>query len=197
MTTDAAEEAAEAPEAPVAADESRGGFGGLPAWLRIGIVAAATAVVVLIIAVVIRLILQTPVVPLGVTPADELVPGACLVEPGTDLDKYTVVACDTPHQQQVFARVDLNFPGVPYTADESLAIFARETCQRLVEYRLYLPGDLVKTDFDADAVNPPTLEQYDSGDTETLCGIFDHPDRPEQDGGSEDLTRDLYRPIPQ
>jgi hypothetical protein len=178
-------------------DEARAGFGGLPRWLRIGIIAAATAVLVLIAAVVIRLILQTPFVPLGVTSADDLVPGACLVEPGGDEDEYTVVNCGSPHQQQIIARVDLNFPGVPYSADESLAIYAGETCKRLLEYRLYLPDDMVKTDYDADAVNPPTLAEYESGDTETLCAVFDHPDRPDDGGGSEDLTRDLYRPIPQ
>jgi hypothetical protein len=184
-------------EVPAPADEARTGFGGLPRWLRIGIIAAATAVLVLIFAVVIRIVLQTPIVPLGVTPVDRLVPGSCLVEPGSTDEQYTVVNCSTPHQQQIIARVDLNFPGVPYSADESLAILARETCQRLVEYRLFLPADIVKTDYDADAVNPPTLAEYEAGETETLCAVFDHPDRPEPGSGSDDLTRDLYRPIPQ
>jgi hypothetical protein len=172
------------------------GFAGLPRWLRIGLVAAATAVVVLIIAVVVRIVLQTPFIPTGPTPADRLVPGACLLEPG-DLDEYTVVPCSTPHQQQIIASVDLEFPGVPYSADESLAVYAEQTCLRLVEYKLYLPDDIVKSDFTGAAVAAPTLEQYDSGDTETLCAVLDHPDRPEPGGVSEDLTRDLYRPIPE
>ena len=93
--------------------------------------------------------------------------------------------------------MDLAFPGVPYSADESLAVYAEQTCLRLVEYRLYLPQDLVKSDYTAAAISPPTLEQYEAGDTETLCAVLDHPDRPEEGGVSADLTRDLYRPIPQ
>jgi hypothetical protein len=189
--------AAAVPDAPAVVEDARTGFAGLPRWLRIGIIAAATAVLVLVIAVIIRIILQTPVIPLGVTKAEDLVPGACLLEPGNSEAEYTVVGCATPHQQQIIARVDLNFPGVPYSADESLAIYARETCKRLIEYRLYLPQDIVKTDYDGDAVNPPTLAEYDSGKTVTLCAVFDHPDRPVEGAGSEDLTRDLYRPIPQ
>ncbi|MEO5921950.1 MAG: septum formation family protein [Pseudolysinimonas sp.] len=186
----------EADTTPAAQSVTPTGFAGLPRWLRIGLIAAVTAVVVLIIAVAVRVALQTPVIPTGPTSVDRLVPGACLLEPG-DADEYTVVPCSTPHQQQVIASVDLAFPGVPYTADESLAVYAQETCLRLVEYKLYLPDDIVKSDYTAAAISAPTLEQYDAGDTETLCAVLDHPDRPEDGGVSEDLTRDLYRPIPE
>jgi hypothetical protein len=172
------------------------GFAGLPRWLRIGLIAAATAVLVIIVAVIVRIVLQTPMIPPGPTAADRLVPGACLLEPG-DSDQYTVVTCSTPHQQQVIAKVDLAFPGVTYSADDSLAVYAEQTCLRLVEYRLYLPADIVKTDYTAAAISVPTVEQYDAGDTETLCAVLDHPDRPTLGGTSDDLTRDLYRPIPQ
>jgi hypothetical protein len=168
----------------------------LPRWLRIGIVAGATAVVALIIAVVIRIVLQTPVVPLGPQSADSLLPGSCLAEPGAE-QTYTVVTCSTPHQQQIVASVDLTFPGVAYTSDESLAVYAGLTCDRLLEYRLYLPADIVKSEYLMSAVSPPTLEQYESGDASTLCAIADNPDSPEVGGSSDDLTRDLYRPIPQ
>jgi hypothetical protein len=175
---------------------SRTGFGGLPTWLRIGIVAAATAVVVLIISVIIRIVLQIPVVPLGEIAADDLQPGSCMLEPGAH-DVYTVVPCTQPHQQQIVASVDLAFPGVPYSADSSLATYAGYTCDRLLEYRLYLPTDLVKTEYMMAAITPPTLEQYNAGDTTTLCAILDEPDLPTTGGTSNDLTRDLYRPIPQ
>ncbi|MEO8263642.1 MAG: septum formation family protein [Pseudolysinimonas sp.] len=175
---------------------ARTGFGALPSWLRIGIVAAATAVAVLIISVVIRIVLQTPVVPLGDIAADDLLPGSCMVQPGAE-DVYTVVPCTQPHQQQIVASVDLAFPGVPYSADSSLATYAGYTCDRLLEYRLYLPTDLVKIEYIMSAISPPTLEQYNAGDTATLCAILDDPDLPEQGGTSDDLTRDLYRPIPQ
>jgi hypothetical protein len=172
------------------------GFRGLPRWLRIGIIAAATAVVLLIIAVVVRVIVQTPHIPLGVTAASDLQPGSCVLEPGAQ-EQYTVVSCSTPHQQQVFARIDLAYPGVEYTADESLAIYADTTCGRLLEYRLYLTSDLVKADYLTDAIAPPTLEAYSSGETTTLCSIHDDPDRPEKGSTSIDLTSDLYRPIPE
>jgi hypothetical protein len=179
------------------APAARTGFSGLPRWLRIGLITAATAVVVLVIAVVIRIILQTPVIPTGVTAAERLLPGSCLLEPGGTSDEYTVVPCSSAHQQQVIAAVDLEFPGVPYTADESLAIYALETCKRLLEYKLYLPHDLDKAEYVMEAVAAPTLAQYDSGTTTTLCAVLDNPDSPEAGGRSEDLTGDLYRPIPQ
>jgi hypothetical protein len=175
----------------------RTGFGGLPTWLRIGIVAAATVILVLVISVIIRLVLETPNIPLGTTAAADLRPGSCLVEAGGTADEYTVVACSTPHQQQVIASVDLAFPGVDYTADESLAIFADETCKRLLEYRLYLPRELVKIEYETAAVAAPTLEQYEAGDTETLCAVLDNHDIPDEGGQSENLTSDLYRPLPQ
>lgn len=175
----------------------RTGFGGLPAWLRIGIVAAATIIVVLVISVVIRIVLSTPNIPLGPTAAGDLQPGSCLAEAGGTADQYTVVACTSPHQQQIIASVDLAFPGVPYTADESLAIFAGETCERLLEYRLFLPRDLVKIEYETSAVAAPTLAEYEAGDTETLCAVLDNHDIPDDGGQSEDLTTDLYRPLPQ
>jgi hypothetical protein len=181
---------------PEADPTARTGFGSLPAWLRIGIIAAATAVVALVIAVIIRIVLQTPVVPLGPTAAEDLLPGSCLLEPGA-AETYTVVPCTTPHQQQIVASIDLSFPGVDYAADEPLAVYAQYTCDRLLEYRLFLPADLVKTDFVMAAVAPPTLEHYESGQTSTLCAILDDPDSPEKGGTSEDLTKDYYRPIPQ
>src|SRR5688572_13693150 len=84
-------------EETTAPPAARTGFASLPRWLRIGMVAAVTAVGVLIIAVVIRIVLQTPVIPTGSTPVAQLLPGSCLVEPGSDDDRYTVVPCSTPH----------------------------------------------------------------------------------------------------
>jgi hypothetical protein len=173
------------------------GFGGLPRWLRIGIVAAATAVVVLMIAVVIRVILHSPFIPLGPTPIDRLQPGSCLLEPGTGAEQYTVVACSSPHQQQVIAEIDIAFAGVPYDSVEALQIYAGYSCDRLLEYRLFLVGDLTKADYTMSAVSTPSLEQYAAGEAATLCAIGDNPDLPEAGGTAEDLTRDLYRPIPQ
>lgn len=160
-------------------------------------VAAITAVVVLIVAVVIRIVLQTPVIPTGVTSADRLLPGSCLLEPGSDEKEYTVVPCSVPHQQQIIASVDLDFPGVPFTAAESLAIYAQETCDRLLEYRLYLPKGLEKNEWKMSAVAPPTLAQYEAGDSETLCAIYDNPEFPDEGGSAENVTIDLYSPIPE
>ena len=172
------------------------GFNGLPRWLRIGIIAAAAAVLLLVVIVIVRVALQAPHIPLGTTTVDKVQPGSCLLEAG-DLDSYTVVGCGSPHQQQVVASVDLAYPGVEYTADKSLAIYAGFACDRLLEYRLYLPSDLVKANYTMLAVNPPTLDRYTSGDTRTLCAVLDNPDIPQKSGTSVDLTSDLYRPIPQ
>ncbi|HWM34411.1 MAG TPA: hypothetical protein VNR36_09270 [Pseudolysinimonas sp.] len=180
------------PAAPVSS-----GFGGLPRWLRIGIVAAATAVVVLIIAVVVRIALQAPNIPLGETPAADLQPGACLLEPGAGADRYTVVACGSPHQQQVIAQIDIAYPGVEYFSQEALDIYAGYSCDRLLEYRLFLIDDLVKSDHVMTALTTPTLDQYEGGDAMTLCAIGDNPDLPEKGGIADDLTADLYQPIPQ
>lgn len=171
------------------------GFGALPRWMRFGIIAAAAAVVALGVSVLVRVAVSTPAVPQGVIPAADLAPGSCLLEPGS-LDEYTVVGCGRPHHQQVIAVVDLAFPGVLYDSDESLAIYAQSACERLLEYRLYLPDDLEKQDFAAAAIAPPTLAQYEVGGTETRCAVFDDPDRPDEGGVSDDLTDDLYRSIP-
>lgn len=173
------------------------GFGGLPRWLRIGIVAAATAIVVLVIAVVIRIVLQAPIIALGPTPADRLEPGACLVEPGANAEQYTVVACSSPHQQQVIAQIDIAFPGVPYNSDEALGIYAGYSCDRLLEYRLFLVAGLTKSEYVMTAVSIPTLDEYNAGEAATLCAIGDNPDLPEPGGIAEDLTGSLYEPIPQ
>jgi hypothetical protein len=191
----AAEAAAEPTPAAAPAPASASGFAGLPRWLRIALIAAATAVGVLVIAVVIRVVLQTPFIPLGPTPAERVVPGACLLEPG-EADQYTVVACSTPHQQQVIAEVDLDFPGVVYTADSALAEYAQQTCDRLLEYQLYLPHDLKRTEYAMAAVRIPSLAEYQAGDTRTLCAVLDNPDVPDEGGASADLVGDLYQPIP-
>jgi hypothetical protein len=191
VETTPADPAIASAQAPAAAS----GFAGLPRWLRIALIAAATAVGVLVIAVVIRVVLQTPFIPFGTTPAERVVPGACLREPG-EADTYTVVSCSTPHQQQVIAEVDLDFPGVQYTADSALAEYARQTCARLLEYKLYLPQDLKRTEYAMAAVRIPTLAEYQAGDTRTLCAVLDNPDAPDEGGTSADITGDLYRPIP-
>jgi hypothetical protein len=172
------------------------GFRGLPRWLRIGIIAAGAAVLLLVVVVLVRMALQAPHIPLGTTAADKLQSGSCLLEPG-DLESYTVVSCGSPHQQQVVASVDLAYPGVEYHSDDSLAIYAGSTCDRLLEYRLFFPSDLIKADYNMLAINPPTLDRYTSGDTRTLCAVLDDPDLPKKGGHSVDLTSDLYRPIPQ
>jgi hypothetical protein len=191
VETTPADPAIASAQAPAAAS----GFAGLPRWLRIALIAAATAVGVLVIAVVIRVVLQTPFIPFGPTPAERVVPGACLLEPG-EADRYTVVACSTPHQQQVIAEIDLDFPGVQFTADSALAEYARQTCSRLLEYKLYLPQDLKRAEYTMAAVRIPSLADYEAGDTRTLCAVLDNPDAPEEGGSSADIVGDLYRPIP-
>jgi hypothetical protein len=179
------------------ADPAASGFGGLPGWLRIGIIAAGTAVLVLIIAVVVRIALQNPIIPTGATATDDLQPGSCLLEPGGGAEQYTVVSCSSPHQQQLIAEIDIAFPGVAYSSQEALDIYAGYSCDRLLEYRLFLKDDLVKSDYVMTALATPALDQYNAGDAMTLCAIGDNPELPEAGGVADDLTRDLYKAIPQ
>lgn len=159
--------------------------------------AAATAVLVLIVAVVVRIALQNPIIPLGSTPTEALQPGSCLLEPGGGEDTYTVVSCSAPHQQQLIAEIDIAFPGVEYTAQDALDVYAGYSCDRLLEYRLFLEDGLTKSDYVMTAIATPTVDQYNAGDAMTLCAIGDNPDLPEKGGIADDLTSDLYQAIPQ
>ena len=72
----------------------------------------------------------------------------------------------------------------------------RQTCARLLEYKLYLPQDLKRNDYTMGAVRIPSLAEYQAGDTRTLCAVLDNPDAPDEGGSSADIVGDLYRPIP-
>jgi hypothetical protein len=161
----------------------------LPSWVRIGLIVFVVVVVALAALVAVRLAMRAPVIPLGASTVDDLVPGSCLAEDARDLDEYTVVPCGEPHPQQVFATADLELDELVYAqTGGALAAFGDEVCDRYLEYRLFLVAGLDKDDYIAHAIGVPTPDAYASGDTDALC-VISHED-------GERLTADLYRPMP-
>jgi hypothetical protein len=164
------------------------GWRALPRWLRIGIVVLITVTVVLATLVIVRVITRVPPIPTGVTAVGDLRPGSCLAESG-DLDEYTVVACDEPHPQQVFAEADLDLDDNVYSSTASaLQLFGDALCGRYLEYRLFLAADLDRNEYEVAAIDVPDPDTYAGGDTVALCVITSE--------AGDDLTGDLYRPMP-
>jgi hypothetical protein len=161
----------------------------LPRWARIGLIAFVAIVVALAALVIARVATRDPAIPLGVTAAEDLLPGSCLAESGTELDEYTVVACDVAHPQQVFAIAELELAPSVYTlVDEAIGTFGDEVCSRYLEYRLFVIAGLEKNDYEAYAIAVPTPDDYAAGRTEALCAIA------AASGGP--ITGDLYRAMP-
>ncbi|MBN9606518.1 MAG: septum formation family protein [Actinomycetales bacterium] len=163
----------------------------LPVWVLVGIGLAALVVAVLVVVVATRLLSQRPTVLLGPTPAEALVPGACLAEPDADLAQYTTVWCDGAHAQQVFAVADLTLdPAVLGSDDQTLTRYGDELCARYLEYSVYL-SDAVdadsRDDYRVQVLAVPARADYDAGAHSAVCSIS------AADGS--DLTQDLYRPM--
>lgn len=172
-------------------------FTGLPRWVRIGFVAGLVIVVGLASFVAYRVLTRVPHIPLGVTAAEDLLPGSCLADAEPDLAEYEVVACSVEHPAQVFAIAPLDLDETLFSDDgafrgadagDALPIFADEVCERFLEYRLYLVSDLDKQHYEARSLTVPSLDDWRAGDQDVLCVIADEDGAP--------LTRDLYRPMP-
>ncbi|GHF04532.1 hypothetical protein GCM10011600_01210 [Pseudolysinimonas yzui] len=151
----------------------------------------AFAVVVIALAALIafRVATRAPAIPLGETAIADLQPGSCVAEDRLDLATYTVVACSAPHPQQVFASADLELDESVYAqTGGALDAFGDAVCDRYLEYRLFLDQEIERTDYTARAIGLPTPDEYAAGDTDALCVIAR--------GDGDDLTDDLYRPMP-
>lgn len=171
------------------AEETSGRWSALPSWMRIGVLVLVVIVVALVALVAFRVATRVPAIPTGSTAVDDLVIGSCLAEPATDLAEYTVVPCSEAHPQQVFALADLELDEALYTqVSSALQAFGDQVCSRYLEYRLFLVADLAKNDYVALAIDVPDADSYAAGDTDALCVIA------EEQG--DDLTSDLYRPMP-
>jgi hypothetical protein len=171
------------------AAEPAGWWGRLPSWARIGLIAFVVVVVALAALVAFRLATREPVIPLGTSSVNDLLPGSCLAEDSLELDDYTVVSCTESHPQQVFATADLELEELVYAqTGGALTAFGDEVCDRYLEYRLFLDPELDKGDYSAHAIGVPDPERYASGDTDASCVIA------HEDGAA--LTADLYRPMP-
>lgn len=151
-------------------------------------IAAATVLVVLVSIIGFRALLANPTPPLGVTAASDLQLGSCLAESELDLSEYTVVACSTPHPQQVVGTVDMSLRAVDYTEYSAVAVFVAETCLRFVEYSLFVRDEISVEDYQTQALAVPSEQEFDSGTTDALCSIS------ARDG--TELTESLYRPLP-
>jgi len=172
-------------DAPVA----RSGWSGLPRWARIGIIALGVVILVLVAIVPIRLLTRVAPITYGATDVDDLRPGSCLTESDQRLETYTVTSCAIAHPLQVFADVDLDLDEDVYAETGSaLQAFADATCDRFLEYRLFLVPELEKNDYAASAIDVPTPEEFAAGDTVALCVLA------ADDGG--DITGDAYRALP-
>lgn len=159
-----------------------------PRWALIGIIAAATVLVVLVAVIGFRALLANPSPPLGLTAAADLQLGSCLAESALDLDEYTVVDCASPHPQQVVGTVDMSLRAVDYTEYSAVAVFVAETCLRFVEYSLFVRDDITVEDHQTQALAVPSEEQFTAGTTDALCSLSARD-------GSE-LSESLYRPLP-
>lgn len=161
----------------------------MPRWARLGLLALAAVVVALLVLVIVRVVTKVPPIPLGPTAVGDLREGSCLEESGVDLEEYTVVPCDEPHAQQVFAVAELELDDNAYAlVDAALSTFGDEVCGRYLEYRLFLVEDLVRRDYTTFAIAIPDADAYAEGDTEALCVVA-----PE---GGGILTENLYRAMP-
>jgi len=160
---------------------------GLPRW-AIVLIAVGGAIAVTVIGLVIAVIVSVFSGPAwGPTEAAALQPGSCLAEKGADLAVYTVVDCDQPHPQQVFAEIDLSRNTAQYTTQTALTTYAGEICARFLEYGLFVTeaaDDTVTTG----PLAVPTPEALAAGSSRALCSLSG------ADGSS--LTGDLYRPMP-
>jgi hypothetical protein len=172
-----------------AADASPRGWGALPIWARVGVLALVAALVALVAIVAFRVATRVPPIPFGTTAVADLRPGSCLAEAEPDLAEYTVIPCGQPHPQQVFAAPDLELDDSVYNlVDTALQEFGDEVCRRYLEYRLFLLDGLETGDYAAFAIAVPDSDAYTAGDTDALCVIVP------EDGGT--ITGDTYRPLP-
>ena len=168
---------------------ARTGWSGLPGWARIGIIALGVVIVVLVAIIPFRALTRIAPITYGATDVDDLRPGSCLVEADQGLEVYTVTSCSIAHPLQVFAEVDLDLDEDVYAETGSaLQSFADATCDRFLEYRLFLVPELEKNDYVASSIDVPTPEEFTAGDTVALCVLA-------ADDGS-DITGDAYRAMP-
>ncbi len=161
----------------------------LPQWARIGIIVLAAMVIAVVAILAVRVLTRTPVIPTGSTAADDLQVGSCLAEAERSLDRYTVVGCGEPHPVQIFAIADVGVADAVYDQTQGvLDAFADAVCERYLEYLLFLPDDLERSDHVVSSITTPDAQQYAAGDTDALCVIALESGEP--------LTGDLYRAMP-
>ena len=159
-----------------------------PRWALIGLIAAGTVLLIILAVIVVKVVAATPQPRLGVTSSGELLPGSCVEEEDTDLEKYTVVDCGRPHPQQIVASIDLGKGENVYTQYSAMSSYAQEVCDRLIEYGLYLRSELSYDDYEFVVVAMPSEQQFDDGQQSAMCAIV-HSD-------GDELTESYYQKMP-
>lgn len=99
--------------------------------------------------------------------------GRCLDDPGerTGIEEVEVVACDQPHDFEVFALVDL--PEGPYPGDSQVADRAREACTD--RFAAYVGTEEASSAL-ATAFLVPNEGGWEGGDREVVCLLYE-PDQ--------------------
>ena len=100
--------------------------------------------------------------------------GRCLDDPGerTGIEEVEVVACDQPHDFEVFALVDL--PEGTYPGDSEVAGRARETCTD--RFAAYVGTEEASSAL-ATAFLVPNQGGWAGGDRRVVCLLYE-PDQP-------------------
>ena len=110
------------------------------------------------------------------TSAFDLEPGVCFDDvEGTDVESVPTVACDQPHDNEVFAV--LNYPAggdEPYPGDSAMQSYADTECKGPFQ-------DYVGLDYDSSVfyVFPitPSEGSWGQGDREIICALYEQGEK--------------------
>ena len=113
----------------------------------------------------------------GTTNPSGLTVGQCLDSTGfslsvpLDVSTASLVPCDGPHQQEVYAViVEPDPPGAPYPGDAVMTNFAGDAC--LGAFSPYTGVDYAASSLDM-ANAHPTQASWDAGDRAIICTLHD------------------------
>jgi hypothetical protein len=157
-------------------------------WLRLGIAAGATVILVVIAIAGFNSVIEEFSAQSGPTATAELQLGGCLADSDVGIAQYTVIDCAFEHPQQVVADVDLGRTSTTYNSTEALVTYVEEVCNRFIEYGIYIRADVREEQYDVFALWVPTIEEVASGVDRALCAVRSLDGTP--------LTEDLYQPVP-
>jgi hypothetical protein len=104
---------------------------------------------------------------------DRIDVGTCFNDAGDvgafDYTELAVVACDEPHDNEVYHLFDLE-GGAAYPGDEQIAQLTRDGC--LSAFEAYVGKPYTESVF-AILPIPPSETSWDGGDREVVCAVYD------------------------